>query len=817
MKSFSPSIQLALVKDFKNLKRRLTVKEKELKSLLINKRLIIYSNTKKMKPDVCAKIVHSLSKKINISINDSLTAIVFLILKGGTSQNAKNSLWVRTKNRKSVTLGNLRYLINQIQSGATVRNFARGYATPITQLILFYKKRGNLAKSLLKKFPEISTKTKLLAWCSDFNLKNPECPPKIKNVLKKMLKNKNLITLNINKTFNFHSNAIISSDYYHYDETQSWKRSRKSNSTSIFFNKNQLLFINPKVLDNYNQSDLNYDFSFIERIYKKRNDRNNKILKNRRKIKDINQKAKIDKYNNSKFNNEEVLKKNNQSFIPVRQQSVFSLFQTFGQFKRPLTLKQEIFLYHFFKKIKFKFVKYLIKQMELCTLKLKFHILLYSSNANNSSYRFLPFGYHSKLRLKKLVRLEKSFSLIKIQKLVKFKKFSLKLNNIFLPKLIKLVKNLKKRSKQKMKNLKKEFLYLGKISEMNSVYYYQLIFLISHLKKLIKRLKQQQEKAKRLLKVERQNKNNASYSLLTKFTSSQNNKKKLGNGMMLNASFSSSLNKQISQKSESKVSSTSQYSFYYNDFTAKLKKIDIEDECRKIRFLQYLKNIVKQHRSENLYFYLATIKESLFYVKEIDKKLKENASTLLGINLKSINFNISEEKFIKLKNKMKNHLKIFFYNLVKKSYLEKNYKELFIERIQRLKRMYLNNIKLIPRINIGFYWQKNYQTKASLVADSIVDSLEKRQPFRRVIKSAQENLNKSANVRGVKIQVAGRLNGAEIARTEWVRSGRVPLQTLKANIEYSYKTAKTIYGIIGVKVWIYKGTVKLKKKNRFPL
>ena len=71
----------------------------------------------------------------------------------------------------------------------------------------------------------------------------------------------------------------------------------------------------------------------------------------------------------------------------------------------------------------------------------------------------------------------------------------------------------------------------------------------------------------------------------------------------------------------------------------------------------------------------------------------------------------------------------------------------------------------------------------------------------------------NSKVKGVKIQVSGRLNGAEIARSEWVRAGRVPLQTLRANIDYCYKTANTIYGIIGVKVWIYKGNVKnLKNK-----
>ena len=70
---------------------------------------------------------------------------------------------------------------------------------------------------------------------------------------------------------------------------------------------------------------------------------------------------------------------------------------------------------------------------------------------------------------------------------------------------------------------------------------------------------------------------------------------------------------------------------------------------------------------------------------------------------------------------------------------------------------------------------------------------------------------KTPKVKGVKIQVSGRLNGAEIARSEWVRAGRVPLQTLRANIDYCYKTAQTMYGIIGVKVWIYKGYTKMRK------
>ncbi len=92
---------------------------------------------------------------------------------------------------------------------------------------------------------------------------------------------------------------------------------------------------------------------------------------------------------------------------------------------------------------------------------------------------------------------------------------------------------------------------------------------------------------------------------------------------------------------------------------------------------------------------------------------------------------------------------------------------------------------------------------AQVLASSIVTQLETRVPFRRAVR---EVIRKAqfAGVRGIKIQVSGRLNGAEIARSEWVRKGRVPLHTLRAKIDYALCTAKTIYGILGVKVWVYQ-------------
>ena len=93
---------------------------------------------------------------------------------------------------------------------------------------------------------------------------------------------------------------------------------------------------------------------------------------------------------------------------------------------------------------------------------------------------------------------------------------------------------------------------------------------------------------------------------------------------------------------------------------------------------------------------------------------------------------------------------------------------------------------------------------AKLIADSITQQLEKRIMFRRAMKRAMQNAMR-LGAQGIKIMSAGRLNGIEIARTEWYREGRVPLHTLRADIDYGFSEAKTTYGVIGVKVWVYKG------------
>ena len=108
---------------------------------------------------------------------------------------------------------------------------------------------------------------------------------------------------------------------------------------------------------------------------------------------------------------------------------------------------------------------------------------------------------------------------------------------------------------------------------------------------------------------------------------------------------------------------------------------------------------------------------------------------------------------------------------------------------------------------------KNPTAWAPSIAASLVNQLEERIPFRRAMKSVLRRARVThGEVKGIKIQVSGRLNGAEIARTEWLREGRVPLQTLRARVDYSHTTAQTKYGLLGIKVWVFKGLAE--KRNR---
>lgn len=116
-------------------------------------------------------------------------------------------------------------------------------------------------------------------------------------------------------------------------------------------------------------------------------------------------------------------------------------------------------------------------------------------------------------------------------------------------------------------------------------------------------------------------------------------------------------------------------------------------------------------------------------------------------------------------------------------------------------------------VSINIKEIKNPDTDATLVAESIASQLEKRVQFRRAMKMAMQKTMKSG-VKGIKTMVAGRLGGADIARTEHYHEGSLPLQTLRADIDYGFAEAKTTFGMIGVKVWIYNGEIYTKKTSK---
>ena len=127
------------------------------------------------------------------------------------------------------------------------------------------------------------------------------------------------------------------------------------------------------------------------------------------------------------------------------------------------------------------------------------------------------------------------------------------------------------------------------------------------------------------------------------------------------------------------------------------------------------------------------------------------------------------------------------------------------EDIERLRRQVLAMNNQVP-VQIAVEEIRKPELDALLVAENVCQQLEKRIMFRRAMKRAVQN-SMRLGAKGVKIMIAGRLNGAEIARTEWYREGRVPLHTLRADVDYGFAEAHTTYGVIGVKVWIFKGEI----------
>lgn len=370
-----------------------------------------------------------------------------------------------------------------------------------------------------------------------------------------------------------------------------------------------------------------------------------------------------------------------------------------------------------------------------------------------------PLGYDRKWNLSRLNRL---------------KKFPMST-------LRQLVKHLQSKALLQLEILREQFLLLGSISNIESFQYYQMMTFLQNLKILVRKLGKDQVKVKNLL-LKR-------FAKKSSFSPQTQQKKK-------------TLEKWVSSLEEKILSS---------------KISHLQKEDRKLKFLYYLKDLVKKHRTKHLFYYQATIRDSKNSISNILNFQKQNANFLLGMHNSQFIPETNEDliKVVTLKKVLKTQIKSVYLEGAKKSEWKKGLQESLLEQMEKQKKMHRENINLNPKILIKFYKveESNYLSKASLVADAIVDDLEKRKAFRKIIKQSKEKLMSNQNVKGVKIQVAGRLNGAEIARTEWVKSGKVPLQTLRANIDYSYKTASTIYGIIGIKVWIYKGYTKSQNET----
>jgi small subunit ribosomal protein S3 len=122
-----------------------------------------------------------------------------------------------------------------------------------------------------------------------------------------------------------------------------------------------------------------------------------------------------------------------------------------------------------------------------------------------------------------------------------------------------------------------------------------------------------------------------------------------------------------------------------------------------------------------------------------------------------------------------------------------------LKKVLPLDRQITININEVEKVNLN----------SSLLADLVVKQLEERVAFRRAMREALQAAQEE-NISGIKIEISGRLNGAEIARSEWIREGRVPLQTLRADIDYCVKEAHTIYGTLGVKMWLFKNEILAK-------
>jgi hypothetical protein len=261
-----------------------------------------------------------------------------------------------------------------------------------------------------------------------------------------------------------------------------------------------------------------------------------------------------------------------------------------------------------------------------------------------------------------------------------------------LSKLINLITVLEQKSLKKMESLRKDFITFGTISTSS---YYQMLKFLKDLKEYVSQIKRKQK---------------LQYTL-------QNSELTKRKDPLLSRRAEPSANTLMTSNSNSVIS----------------KKLNnIENECRKIQLIEYLKQTVKKHRSDNIYLYLSTIAEARKDLRKLKQFTKKHASFLFG-TINSEGQSPEEQKI-----KIKERVRLVLDNSHSKADLEKTLQDIFLEQIEKQRNMYIDNVQLTPKIAIKFYTvkEKSVKAKASIVADSVVDALEQRKAFRKVIKDA---------------------------------------------------------------------------------
>ena len=196
-------------------------------------------------------------------------------------------------------------------------------------------------------------------------------------------------------------------------------------------------------------------------------------------------------------------------------------------------------------------------------------------------------------------------------------------------------------------------------------------------------------------------------------------------------------------------------------------------------------------------------KSRWFSAKEYQKRLKEDLEIREGIKKQLKGAGIRDVEI----ERSPNAIRIIIYTskpgvIIGRSGAGAN---LIRDRIQQKIR---KNSKSKTVVDLDVKEIRNFEESAVLVAQNIADQLEKRTSFRRALKTTLDQVMKNQEIKGVKLMVSGRLNGAEMSRREWLAKGGIPLHTLRADIDFGKATAYTTHGTIGVKVWIYKGEIK---------